>query len=543
MKKKLVSLFLAATMVISMCACGNDEQANAKNSETQKTSETQQVETPTASEPTGDESIYPLVDTPITVKGVYLSTNVSEREDRLVWNKVAEITGINIEWEAIDEASIATYMASGDWPDFFHGVLSSNMVYDYGVLGGRFVNYLDYLELMPNVVKTMEDYPMVGKATVLSNGEMYSTCRVDNSVTATQVRPYVETTVLEKAGVKMPATVEEFEQALKDLKDFYGVPSFIPNLNKYKNSWAPMLYAAFGTGCNMAWDVDDNGDVYFAGMCEQMKLYYEYMNNLYDQGLIHQELATLDSTAKKELELSGTVAFLDNAGNAIPADENGEWHVSCVAPLTSEYDKTQEVMGTTYVFSGAGFYINKDSKYVEELCRLVDIAYATEEVVEGSGLYGISFMYGMEGEHWDYNADGKTYTFHVPEGYDSFTKFQTNEIQWVNFGRADALAGLVTDTPSNNQSRQFGFAEYVNPYMEKEPFPLDFLTFTEDQQYVIDNKWTEIDSYVKKMQVEFITGVSDIETGWDVYCTTLEKMGINEIKTVYQEAYETLMSK
>ena len=173
---------------------------------------------------------------------------------------------------------------------------------------------------------------------------------------------------------------------------------------------------------------------------------------------------------------------------------------------------------------------------------MVDIAYATEEVVEGSGLLGQSFLYGFEGEHWKRNDDGKTYSFFIPEGYDSFNQFQGAELIWMNIGRADALEGYVTDTPSNNQARQIGFAESVFPYMEKEPFEQGLLVFTEEQQDVIDNHWTEIDTYVKQMQVEFITGVTDIATGWDVYCNTLEKMGINDVVTVYQEAYDKLMA-
>lgn len=543
MKKKILSLFLVVAMVASMCACGNDKETQSNvessvkestNTEDSKTSESGVVE---------NDSLYPLVDTPVTVKGVFIGTNSSDRDDRIVWNKVSEITGINIEWEVIDPEALATYLASGDWPDFFHGRLDNSMIYDYGVLGGKLVNYLEYLEVMPNLVQTMEDYPMAKNGFVLTNGAMYKLPYVDKSVTATKVRPYVDTAVLEKAGVKMPTTVEEFEQALKDLKEYYGIVSFIPKLNNYANTWAPMLYAAFGTGCDPEWDVDDNGKVYFAGMSEQMKHYYEYMSDLYAQGLIHQELATLDQTAIKELEKSGQVAFLDYAANDIQADANGEWHISCVAPLTSEYDSTQEVMGTTYVNSAASLFINSDSEYVKELCQMFDIAYAAEEVVEGSGLYGESFCYGLEGEHWDYNEDGITYTFHIPEGYDSFNQFQEKELRWYNIGRADALEGLVTDTPSNNQSRQLGFAENVNPYMTSDPFPTAFLTFTEDQQYVIDNKWTEIKTYVQKMQVEFITGVTELESGWDTYCDTLKKMGIEEVVAVYQAAYESLMSK
>ena len=240
MKKKMLSLLLAATMVIAMCACGNSKetQNQPETSETNQTiavsSETKQVE----SEADGEDSLYPLVDTPVTVKGVFIGTNSSDKESRIVWDKVSEITGINIEWEVINPEALATYLASGDWPDFFHGRLDNSMIYDYGVLGGKLVNYLEYLEVMPNLVQTMEDYPMAKNGFVLTNGAMYKLPYVDKSVTATKVRPYVDTAVLEKAGVKMPTTVEEFEQALKDLKEYYGIVSFIPKLNNYANTWA-----------------------------------------------------------------------------------------------------------------------------------------------------------------------------------------------------------------------------------------------------------------------------------------------------------------
>ena len=542
MKKKIVSLLLSAAMVISVCACGNSEetQNTVKSSETQSSETKQQTEI-VESVPEND-SLYPLVDEPVTVKGVVVIGN-NGGDDRIVHERLAELTGISIDWEVIDKEALPTLLASGDWPDVLFCNLTSTMLYDYGVLGDKIVNYLEYLDVMPNLAQTFEDFPMARLGATLTNGELYKLAVVNVATTSTEVRPYVDTSVLEKAGVKMPTTVDEFEQALKDLKDFYGVPSFIPKLNSYSCTWAPMLYAAFGTGCNPMWDVNDDGTVYFPAMSDQMKHYYEFMNRLYEQELIHPELATLDYTAKKQLEFSGKVAFLDNAAESMPADANGEWHLSCVAPLTSEYDSTQEVWGTPYVGFSNSIFISNDSKYKKELCQMIDIMYAAEEVVEGTGLLGMSFTYGIKGEHWDVNDDGKTYHFYDQEGYDNFNTFVANEVRWYNMGRADYLKDLVPDTPSNSQSRQFGFIENVNPYMETDPFPYAFLVFDEDQQYVIDNRWTEIDTYVKKMQVEFITGVSDIETGWDTYCKTLKDMGIEEVVAVYQAAYEALLSK
>ena len=91
---------------------------------------------------------YPIVEEPITVTGLVVGKDTATRSDRLVWNKVSEVTGINIEWEVIDADALATYLAGGDWPDFIHYNLDSSMVNDYGVVGGRFVNYLDYLDQM-----------------------------------------------------------------------------------------------------------------------------------------------------------------------------------------------------------------------------------------------------------------------------------------------------------------------------------------------------------------------------------------------------------
>jgi len=541
MKKKILSLLLTATMVFSVCACGKSEetQNTVESSGTQSSESKQQIES--TESVTEDDSLYPLVDEPVTVKGIVVTINKGS-DNRIVFERAAEITGINIEWEVIDSASLPTLLASGDWPDVIFGLLNSTMIYDYGVLGGKLVNYLDYLDVMPHFAQAMEDYPLLKKGAVLSNGGLYQLGYINNSATSIGPRAHVNTAVMEEAGVKIPTTVDEFEQALKDLKDYYGVCSFIPKLNNYKNNWSTMLYAAFGTGCNPQWDVDDDGNVYFAGMSDQMRHYYEFLNKLYEQELIHQELATMDSTAIKELELSGKVAFPDTAGSDLPANENGEWTIDCVPPLTSEYDSTQEVIGHPYVAFSNSFYINNDSKYVKELCQLIDIAYAKDEVVEGSGLMGISFTYGIEGEHWIINDDG-TYSFINQEGYDNFNTFQGNEIRWYNIGRADEFAGLLPDTPSNSRARQLAYVKNVAPYSQEVVFPADFLTFTEDQQYVIDNKWTEIDTYAKKMQVEFVTGVTDIENGWDVYLETLKKMGIEEVVAVYQEAYETFISK
>ena len=45
-------------------------------------------------------------------------------------------------------------------------------------------------------------------------------------------------------------------------------------------------------------------------------------------------------------------------------------------------------------------------------------------------------------------------------------------------------------------------------------------------------------SYVREMYSGFITGEYDIDAYWDTYIAELEKIGISEVRDMYQEAYD-----
>ena len=445
MKKKLLSMILASAMVMSVCACGNDATPSNGTSETQVVQNTtESKETVASSEPEEYVPSYPIVDSPITIKGLVVGKSTDFMEDRIVWQKVAEVTGITIEWENIDNEALGTYLAGGDWPDLFHHNFDAATVNDYGITGGRFVNYLDYLDVMPNLAQTYKDYPMTLAASTQLNGEVYNLFKVNGELaTAVMARPHVRLDVLEDAGIKeLPKTVDELYNQLVTLKAHYGTPSFLLG-TEYESDWAPMLFAAFGTLTQMDFADDGTGKVVFARTSDQMKYYYEFLNKLYEEELMNREWLTLDSTAKNQLAQSGTYAYINRgAAQNLGKDhlKDGNWdYIGTCAPLTSEYDNTQEILGYVDYAPDAGMYINAESEYVEEICKMLDIAFATEEVVEGTGLCGQSFMYGMEGVDWSFNADG-TYNQMFPETYKSFSEYQRGALIWDNFGfvkRAD----------------------------------------------------------------------------------------------------------
>ncbi len=103
---------------------------------------------------------------------------------------------------------------------------------------------------------------------------------------------------------------------------------------------------------------------------------------------------------------------------------------------------------------------------------------------------------------------------------------------------------MVTETPGNSQARQIGFVNNVKPYMSELYFPAGLLKFTEDEQYILDNKLTDIKTYAKEMEGKFITGVTDLnDDTWKEYCDTIEEMGIAEVIDVYQASYDRWNNK
>ena len=543
MKKKLLSILLASVMALSVCACGGDDATNANGtSESQVVQNTTESETVASTEPEEYVPTYPIVENPITIKGLVVGKDTTFSKDRIIWQKVAEVTGITIEWENIDKDALATYLAGGDWPDLFHVEFDASTVNDYGITGGKFVNYLDYLDIMPNLAQTYEDYPMALAASTQLNGEVYNLFKVNGALaTAVMCRPHVKLDVLEGAGItELPTTVDEFYDQLVTLKNHYGTPSFVLG-GEYESDWALMLFAAFGTLTQMDFADDGTGKVVFARTTDQMKHYYEFLNKLYEEELMNREWLTLDNAAVTQLVKTGGYAYITRqVAQKLGADDfkDGNWdYLGTCAPLTSEYDSTQEIMGYVDYAPACGMYINADSEYVEEICKMLDIAFATEEVVEGTGLYGQSFMYGIEGVDWKFEADG-TYSQVTPEGYKSVSEYQRGALMWENFGRCDQLGSAVTSTPGNAQARAKGFVANVIPYQSDTVIKKTLLKFTEDEQYILDNKLGEIESYYEQMEAEFISGASDIDTKWDEYVATIEKMGVADVLAVYQAAYD-----
>ena len=236
---------------------------------------------------------------------------------------------------------------------------------------------------------------------------------------------------------------------------------------------------------------------------------------------------------------SGQAAFMTNAANLMPEDfADGKISIDCLAPLTSQYTDKQQVGAYDYV-STMGGAINKDSKYIREICRMVDANYSLN-MIGDTGFNCMSQNLGIYDVDWHYLNDDKTaFELIVPSDWDQspwvYKALHGSWMQYYSFYNAKTMLSDKEKSP-NNYARELGMTTNNIPYAVT-PFPDLVMKYTTEETTALAAKGTDITSYVDQMKSKFIPGVTPL-TEWDNYVQKVKDMGIDEVLKIKQTAYD-----
>lgn len=533
MYKKLLAFALALCLCISLAACAKTPDSSATSTPASSATST----------PSGTtDSKYPLVSSPVTVDGVVFGSY--EDNKRITWDKLAELTGITVNWKIISKEQSPVFIAAGNWPDLFHNGFSDDLLEEWGVIGKKLVNFEDYADLMPNLQQTYKDYDNYGgkRFAMSTDGGVYGLIKIDDGPTNTAVRMHYNADVLKEYGLEIPTTTEEFYNVLKAIQAKTGEAPMADNMLAYNwgNPSDMYIFPSFGKLTQPDFAADENGKVINGRLSDQYRLTMQYMNSLYAEGLLHKEYLTLDGSTRKSLiEARKAVFGMDQFG-AISVDVvGGSWdNLKVLAPLTSEYDNERVVQSANPI-AKTGTVVNADSKYAKEICQMLDILFATKEVAEGTGLYGVAGTYGPENVTWKWVAeDHTTYEYIIPSDFTEPVGTFQGRVIFSNLGRYDVFKKAVVAEESNNRARQLGYIENFHPYKEKHPFVYGSLN--EEEQNVVNLYLTDFQEYVKEWNSAFITGTKNPndDAEWKDYCDGLAKLHLDELIGAYQSAYD-----
>ena len=528
-------LLLIFSMVLTACTGGDSEEANKEGDETKDGKLSLHFMK------RGFGSIHPPAD------------------ELWMWKKMEEMTGVHIEWEEVPDESRGekknVIMSSKKLTDAFYGAFgfSADEVAKYGQ-EGLFIPLEDLIaEHAPNLTALFEKYPSIKQAVTMPDGHIYSLPYVDFSGPERSTRYNINKAWLANIGIDDAAsitTLDQFTDVLRKFKseDANGngdasdeVPiSLKPGGIK---SFEVQMLGSFGMGmggvkaADMKLYLDQNGELQLIITDDNLKSLWSYFNMLWEEGLFHPQ--TFSDMEYEEWVTEGSRDKVGVFSHPVPDYLGSKVADNFVGLHAFEGPNGDRVLNwIDHPARGiAQFMITKDNRNPEETMKWVDFFYGEEGSVFG--------YFGIEGETYEM-VDGS------PLYNDEILNYEGG-VQLGAFQFVDNVYGayypyLEPDPIWRAKARGLEFDEIYNANTEEietlEPETIlpQFLS-TAEESAEISAILTDVDTYVEEMRAKFVTGKIDIETGWEVYVTSLKKMGIDRYLEIRRSQYERFQNQ
>lgn len=534
--KRILAMLLSVVMVCALfTGCGEGGSSETQANENNR---------PVVVDP-GDfanTDIYPLEGKPQLSMG----TSLQDPHESYLLQLMADAVGVDMSYRYLtDEQAPLLFVDMEQMPDILFSAaatfgLSLQRINAYGE-AGALVNYMEHLDKMPNLSKAYLENPDLFNGVMSAEGEVYTLPYYVYTLTGCTNIAYFRGDHLTEVGwEKVPATVDELTQLLRDLDAHFGAndPKYIP-MTVYEAGHAghgsrltTWLYPAFGTDTDPGLHIDDEGNVIVGFNQEQFRRMVKYLRSLVEEGLLDPDLFSAKSSMMQafinENHTSVSTRMLNVPKSSYKDGVENYW---ISQPLTSEYTDTP-VFAEPTIARKWGAMISSTCEDLDTALAYMDAFFATEEnpLNEEGTIYNLSLWLGEEGVDWEWVEEGVSYKpYEKPDGWEA--KHSYSGTPYIGKFHAmrinpDGTTDLLPE----------GVKENCLPYA-KTVVREDALSLSESENEIYTEKWTDVTKYVSQMFAAFITGDSDIDTEWDSYVENLNNMGLQEVIECYEAAY------
>ncbi len=540
-----ISAFIIAIMMILTLIVGCSDSRNSSSSTTDTTKTTTTDKTSNFNK-TG----YPIVNEKITLhfasdKG---SSEVSYDDPDHIWQDIEELTNIHIEWNNIPVASWTEkknlMLATGDLPDAFitgggGGLTSADQV-TYGPQG-VILDLTDLIEqYCPNIQKMFAQNVNTKIVSTSPDGKIYSLPFAQElGSNLVYNRHYINRVWLEKLGLEMPTTTEEFGDVLRAFKNND------PNGNSLKDE-IPLsfiydnhnfgsfgFFTPFGSlDCATHISVRD-GVVVYEPITEGYKEAVKWLASMYQEGLIDQEVFTHDNTqynakGQTDVMIYGVFSGWNSSFGPYTIGTLGDGD-DCdyvTMPPLKGPDGTQMWQSRSPAIWGGAFVVTSANKNVPETMRWIDLCYDPE--------WSFELQYGPVGYMLEKDDNG-IYSFIETDDPDE------RPVRGLyapglppSYISADFFEKRVK--LSTHMQKDYNQYNTYAPYIGQNYMPS--VTYTAEELEKNATLEADITPYVESAQAKWIAGEGNIDAEWDAYIEAVNKMGLKDLLKNYQAAYD-----
>ena len=533
MKFKRVVLVALALFLGVLAACGSDDN------------ETSSVDV-TESDNFNKEG-FPIVDEKITLNFMTgrPPTTADDYNDVLIWKEYEEMTNIHIDWglvprEGIEERRNLALVGEGLPDAFYRTWMPNEDLARYGDQG-VIVDLTDLIEeYMPNLTAMLDKYPEIRKGITFPDGGIYGLPTIyDPDFTSLIVgaKFWIRQDWLDQLDMDIPETTDEFYEYLKAVKETdlngNGEHDEIPYGGTSINGLRNYLAGAFGImnkGRLHAYiDEDpDTGDVRFFPISDGYRQMLEYLNKLFEEGLIHESIYTIEENQSYSLGAEGLYgSVVVQSPYTLYGAEDGTY-VGMPALEGPEGHKMVSHVGSPLAHVG-GFVVTNENEHIPETLRWMDYFYTDEGTT--------MFFMGIEGETYEVTDDGSVeYLDHIQNSPEGLTLEQELSKYVIYLG--GGYPGMVMEDSfkgSESLPSAVEAAAKLEDYMIDEVWPR--FTFTADENRRLAGIQGDLHKYVNEMQDKFITGAEPLSK-WDEYVEEIENMRLDEYLEIMQAALD-----
>jgi putative aldouronate transport system substrate-binding protein len=445
------------------------------------------------------------------------------------WQMVEDATNVHINWINVSQDNWANYVnlmwASGDYPDLIHGQGLANTPY-YADQGVFFPLNSIWRENMPNFMKILQAHPEIELFCQYDDGNIYALPALEEENIEMTNGTWINKTWLDKLGLAVPTTIDEFINVLQAFKtrdpNGNGIADEIP----LTWGWGNDILGWFGASPD--WLIRDAQAVY-SPATENYKLYVQFMNRLWNLGLIDPEIytqdgSTFDAKGRRDPSIYGVITHY---GLYLVAGDSTYDDYVLLAPMktgtTPSGALNQRYFKNNFmIFVDWNPFIFKQARNPDIIERWLDFLYESE--------IGVQARYGMGGIHITKNANGQyEQTTAVPAPYNSY-------MDWYGATHFQLLTyypkWLAEPIFSNNrESLEHAKDDFYRPYFINEPMPGISQTTAEAEKI---NGYPDITKLVADMTPQWIAGIRNIDRDWAEYLRQLDQLGLRDYTAAYQ---------
>lgn len=546
--KKGMALAVSTAFVLGMVGCGTTSGEDQAASNGTVAAEVQNESTEAAaaevsgteSEVSGDNTLKIFGDA-----SVWLPNNETDINSSPFLLQLMEDTGVNIDLTAVsgDAQQQFNLMVAGGKENLPDIVDSSNR-FEGGVAAayanGYIIDLTDMIdEWAPNYRKYLDEHPEIDKLVKTDDGKYLSfpMIRGDDGLCSFNGLA-IRKDWLDKAGLEVPTTIDEWYTALTTFKNDFGATA--PLVIEATNRWH---YNNFASAYGTMYDFFQNdGKVVYGPTEPGFKDFLAEMNKWYEEGLIDPNYLTADKNARDAAISSGQAGAVWTAvgggiGKFMEAmeTENPEFElVGVPTPVLNKGDRPMVGFKADNATYNGGLTITTNCKNVELAMKFLDYGYSEA----GDKL----FNYGTEGVSYEM-VDGKpVYTELITKNPDGLTMSQAMSYY---IGSSHMGGGFVQQLDYYNQylqrpQQREAVATWADTDAKHHLLPS--LTLSAEESSEVAEIDTEIWTLVDESVAGIITGTIPVDA-WDDVVEEVKAMDLDRSLEIKQAALDKYNSK